>query len=219
MVFMVTSCRAPSWPQLLHGMPHGAWGAPTPTHRMHGPCMTAHVRETETESRKEQEGEQGSASGSKCTAQHENIRLANERLASDPLTSGLALDLSQPVSSTHAHVLYSASFPHTFPRMVVAPCTTWSACYWTLQYIMTSIRFSFSWSHFCGHTSQGVRKPSPEAYGRVISHLGVDPSHLLFIDDRQVNIDAAVAAGIPSVRFTGATALEVLLREQYGIAL
>jgi beta-phosphoglucomutase-like phosphatase (HAD superfamily) len=83
---------------------------------------------------------------------------------------------------------------------------------------------------------QGARKPSPEAYARVIAHLGqrgappleerggngsggadqqprLTARQLLLVDDRQANVDAARVAGMRAVRFDGsAAALEAALR-------
>ena len=49
----------------------------------------------------------------------------------------------------------------------------------------------------------GMRKPSPAIYKRTIDILGLPAERILFIDDRQGNVDAASAAGIRAVRFTG----------------
>jgi putative hydrolase of the HAD superfamily len=56
----------------------------------------------------------------------------------------------------------------------------------------------------------GLRKPHAEIYRRAIDILGVPPQRILFIDDRQENVDGATQAGIRGIRFEG----ETLLREQ-----
>jgi FMN phosphatase YigB (HAD superfamily) len=48
----------------------------------------------------------------------------------------------------------------------------------------------------------------------VLAHAACDPSSLLFVDDRPVNIQGAQAAGIPSLLFKGAQDLEQQLRSQ-----
>lgn len=53
-----------------------------------------------------------------------------------------------------------------------------------------------------------VAKPDPRAYQLVLDGLGVAASEALFIDDKQRNIRAAQALGIPSLLFTDAAALE-----------
>jgi FMN phosphatase YigB (HAD superfamily) len=66
------------------------------------------------------------------------------------------------------------------------------------------------------HTTQhkqGLRKPAPAAYEAVTAHLQLPPQDLIFIDDRQPNVDAAAAAGMGAVKFSGcAAALEQELR-------
>jgi HAD superfamily hydrolase (TIGR01509 family) len=53
----------------------------------------------------------------------------------------------------------------------------------------------------------GLRKPDVAIYRRALDILGSDPQRTLFIDDRQENVEGAVAAGMRAVRFTGAEAL------------
>ncbi len=65
------------------------------------------------------------------------------------------------------------------------------------------------WSFVSCHT--GVRKPTPTAYLGAAEALGVDPGECLFVDDRQLNCDAAAAVGMSAVRFTGAPALRQAL--------
>lgn len=49
----------------------------------------------------------------------------------------------------------------------------------------------------------GVRKPAPEAYLGACQRLGVAPGACLFIDDREVNCEAARAVGMHALRFDG----------------
>jgi len=56
----------------------------------------------------------------------------------------------------------------------------------------------------------GLRKPFAEMYRRAIDILGTPPERILFIDDRQENVDGAAQAGISAIRFEG----EKVLREQ-----
>lgn len=53
----------------------------------------------------------------------------------------------------------------------------------------------------------GVRKPDPAAYRRALDILGRPAERVLFIDDRQQNVDGAAAAGLRAIRFSGAEAL------------
>ncbi len=56
----------------------------------------------------------------------------------------------------------------------------------------------------------GLRKPHAEIYCRAIDILGTPPDRILFIDDRQENVDGAFKAGMRGIRFEG----EAKLREQ-----
>jgi HAD superfamily hydrolase (TIGR01509 family) len=48
-----------------------------------------------------------------------------------------------------------------------------------------------------------MRKPAAGAYQAAVSHLQVPAQQLIFVDDRQPNVDAAAAAGLKAIRFTG----------------
>ncbi len=69
----------------------------------------------------------------------------------------------------------------------------------------THVRNNFEWiSYFDHHIFSGeVRsvKPEPAIYQHCIDALGVQPSEALFIDDRDVNLEQARAAGIRGIRF------------------
>ena len=49
----------------------------------------------------------------------------------------------------------------------------------------------------------GLRKPEPAIYRRALDILCAPPDRILFIDDRQANVDAAAAAGIRALQFKG----------------
>ena len=67
------------------------------------------------------------------------------------------------------------------------------------------MRKTFAWlSHFDHHIFSGeVRsvKPDPEIYQHCIEAVGVQPDEALFIDDREINLEQARAAGIRTIRF------------------
>jgi putative hydrolase of the HAD superfamily len=54
----------------------------------------------------------------------------------------------------------------------------------------------------------GVCKPAPEIYLRALDEIGVAPGEALYIDDLEVNVQAARAIGMSGVRFTGLAALK-----------
>lgn len=53
----------------------------------------------------------------------------------------------------------------------------------------------------------GLRKPGQAIYRRTLDVLGRRGERVLFIDDRQQNVDGATAAGMTAIRFQGAEAL------------
>ena len=54
-------------------------------------------------------------------------------------------------------------------------------------------------------------KPSADFYRRVMAEIGRPADEMLFIDDSQVNVDAAIAAGLPAVYYKPGTDLSALL--------
>lgn len=56
-------------------------------------------------------------------------------------------------------------------------------------------------------------KPSEAFYKDVIREIGLPAEYMLFIDDSQKNVDAAVAAGLPSVYYEPGTDLAELLEK------
>ena len=66
------------------------------------------------------------------------------------------------------------------------------------------------WSRVSYRT--GVRKPDPEAYLGAARALGLAPHECLFVDDRQSNVDAALALGMDALRFEGVAPLRAALR-------
>ena len=47
----------------------------------------------------------------------------------------------------------------------------------------------------------GMRKPDPEIYELTLSHLGLPAPACLFLDDLDVNVDAARTLGMPAIHF------------------
>ncbi len=63
-----------------------------------------------------------------------------------------------------------------------------------------------------------VVKPHPEAYLLACRGLGCEPSHTLFLDDKQVNVDGALSAGLQAFLFDAPERqrqVEELLRARY----
>ena len=49
----------------------------------------------------------------------------------------------------------------------------------------------------------GLVKPDPEVFGHVVTQLGHPPDRLLFLDDNDLNVDAARACGLQAQRVRG----------------
>lgn len=54
----------------------------------------------------------------------------------------------------------------------------------------------------------GLRKPEPAIYERALEMLDAPAERVLFIDDREENVDGARNAGMKAIRFEGAEALK-----------
>lgn len=64
--------------------------------------------------------------------------------------------------------------------------------------------------HFAGAVvsgSEGVLKPSPEIFARLVSRFGLEPAATLFVDDLEVNVEGARRAGFVGHRFVDAPTL------------
>ena len=71
--------------------------------------------------------------------------------------------------------------------------------------MMTGVLASFPWlAHFdlllWSHTLL-LAKPEEEIYRHAAEGLGVAPSEILFVDDREDNIEGAIAAGMQAIRY------------------
>lgn len=64
----------------------------------------------------------------------------------------------------------------------------------------------------------GVRKPTAAFFDLLVEQMGLHPEEVLFIDDNTMNCVGAQAAGLPSLHFTGHTALRSAL-DAYDIAV
>ncbi|HLF78336.1 MAG TPA: HAD family phosphatase [Dehalococcoidia bacterium] len=59
----------------------------------------------------------------------------------------------------------------------------------------------------------GVTKPDPRAFRRALSTLGIEPHQALFVDDSQVNVDAARKLGMTAHLFSDPTRLRLELED------
>ena len=54
---------------------------------------------------------------------------------------------------------------------------------------------------------EGVAKPDPRLYGVLIDRYGLSPADTVFVDDRQVNVEAACGVGLLGLLFVDAATL------------
>jgi glucose-1-phosphatase len=57
-----------------------------------------------------------------------------------------------------------------------------------------------------------VMKPAQSFYDAIIQNQGIDPSHMLFIDDLETNVKGAQMAGMQALRFENSDKLENALK-------
>jgi 2-haloacid dehalogenase len=62
--------------------------------------------------------------------------------------------------------------------------------------------------------TEGVAKPDPAIFEIAVARAGLRPERLVFVDDKQVNVAAAVDHGLDAILFTGADELRTALRER-----
>ena len=60
--------------------------------------------------------------------------------------------------------------------------------------------------HILISAEYGVAKPDEQIWTTLVERLAAEPADCLFLDDRQVNVDAAIEVGIQAHRWTGAAA-------------
>jgi len=48
----------------------------------------------------------------------------------------------------------------------------------------------------------GIVKPDPAIYAHALNSLAAEASEAIFVDDRQINVDAGESVGIKSILFT-----------------
>ena len=62
--------------------------------------------------------------------------------------------------------------------------------------------------------TEGVAKPDPEVFEILAERSGIALDRLVFVDDKQDNVDAAAALGMDAILFTDAAALRAALRDR-----
>jgi 2-haloacid dehalogenase len=62
--------------------------------------------------------------------------------------------------------------------------------------------------------TEGFAKPDPAIFEIAVSRTGLEAGQLVFVDDKQPNVEAAIEFGLDGVLFTGAEALRGELRDR-----
>jgi putative hydrolase of the HAD superfamily len=82
---------------------------------------------------------------------------------------------------------------------------------------MASKARAADWAHLVDDwffsSELSMAKPDPRIYEVVTAKLGVEPSAVVFFDDRQVNVEAARAAGWRAALWTSADVVQKTLRD------
>jgi glucose-1-phosphatase len=87
------------------------------------------------------------------------------------------------------------------PNIICATLSNSNALHWSR--IMHEMAFEPHFDyHFASHIIDRI-KPDPEAFEHVIETVGVEPHQILFVDDNQINVAAALAMGLQAHRCVG----------------
>ncbi len=60
----------------------------------------------------------------------------------------------------------------------------------------------------------GYIKPDPKCYTIAAEHVGFPPENCIFIDDREINVQGAIDAGMQAIQFTSPEALKAELQKR-----
>ena len=104
-----------------------------------------------------------------------------------------AIDMLNKLKSNYTTALFSNS----------------NEIHWPLKMERMKLDTAFH-HHFASHL-MGMVKPDAAAYQYVIDSLDVDVNQILFFDDNQMNVDAAIKAGMHSERVQGIDELQEML--------
>jgi len=83
--------------------------------------------------------------------------------------------------------------------------------------VLENIEREFDWIHrfdaLIWSYQLGIAKPDPAIYHAVLAKLGTSPAETLFIDDKQVNIEAAQTLGMKAIVFSDVAQLRIDLMD------
>ena len=102
------------------------------------------------------------------------------------------------------------------PGVGRATLSNTNALHWPLLMDKMGLKRLFD-HHFPSHLT-GKIKPDLNAYHQVTDTLGITPSAVLFLDDNQVNVDAARKCGFAAFMVQGVSMAEAVLAQNHLIA-
>ncbi|MBI5593893.1 MAG: HAD family phosphatase [Deltaproteobacteria bacterium] len=79
--------------------------------------------------------------------------------------------------------------------------------------LMTEMGLEGCFDHYFASFKIGMAKPDPAAFRYVVNALSCEPSEILFLDDSQMNVDAARLVGLKAERVSGIGQVEKVLAE------
>ncbi|HWW21681.1 MAG TPA: HAD family phosphatase [Steroidobacteraceae bacterium] len=101
-----------------------------------------------------------------------------------------------------------ASIPPGYQRALLSNSNT---LHWPR--VIDDMAFGSSFDHCFSSHLTGKIKPDREAFEHVVHRLGCQPSEILFLDDNQLNVDAARRVGMQAQRARGVEESRLALRQ------
>lgn len=82
------------------------------------------------------------------------------------------------------------------------------------EYRVRTFRLDEIFDGFLTSCYLGVPKPDEQIYTSALGIAAVDREHAIFIDDRSLNVEPAIALGLRAIHYQGLEGLRAALREQ-----
>jgi glucose-1-phosphatase len=144
------------------------------------------------------------------------------RIGADEFAAGVITEFRLPVDSKQFIASFTewptGLYPGTLQMLAEIPASLKRAVlsnsnslHWTRVTIDMKLGAAFE-HQFVSHLT-GRIKPDSDAFEQVIDTMGVNPEQVLFLDDNQLNIDAAARFGMQAVRVQGLQEARRVLRE------
>jgi putative hydrolase of the HAD superfamily len=98
------------------------------------------------------------------------------------------------------------------PEIVRATLSNSNALHWPR--VMNDVGFERHFDHhFASHLIDRI-KPDHDAFDHVATSIGIEPHEIMFVDDNQINVDAALEFGMQARRCVGPGAVRALLLDR-----